>query len=170
MSKIFVTCATLHALSQELPSEPLNHGMVWTTTMKADLARDFCKLYNLRALCIRYGRTPDSIVAKLRDLNLLAYNVEDSTYRYNIPVKQQSDNQPETKLENDMTQPLNTITFLFGTDIKECTTDKLIKAIQTCQSEIATHKALPLNKFSDKRVEECKAAIDAAVAELNTRA
>lgn len=170
MSKIFTSSVIMRELSRELPSEPENHGMVWTTAMKTDLARDFCKLYNLRALCIRYGRTPDSIVAKLRDLNLLTYSVEDSTYRYNIPVKQQPDNQPETQLENDMTQPLNTVTFLFGTDIKECTTDKLIKAIQTCQSEIATHKALPLNKFSVKRVEECKTAIEAAVAELDTRA
>lgn len=170
MSKIFTSSVIMRELSRELPSEPENHGTTWTTAMKTDLARDFCKLYNLRALCIRYGRTPDSIVAKLRDLNLLTYSVEDSTYRYNIPVKQQPDNQPETQLENDMTQPLQNLTLIFGSDIKTMTEPQLIAAITKCTNEVNSFNTIPRNKWTDKRTAELQAAIEAAVAELNTRA
>jgi hypothetical protein len=170
MGKIFTTCMLLRELSRELPSEPPSHGMTWTSAMKTDLARDFCKLYNLRALCLRHGRTPDSIIAKLRDLSLLTFNIEDSSYYYNIPVKQQPDNQPETQLENDMTQPLQNLTLIFGSDIKTMTEPQLITNITRCTAEINSFSVIPRNKWTEKRAAELQAAIDAAVAELNTRA
>lgn len=174
MSRIFVSCMELRQLSQELPSEPPNHGQIWTTPMKTELARDFYKMHDLHALCTRFGRTPDSIVAKLRDLNLLRYSVENSTYLYNIPMTNkpdnQPDNQPETKLENDMTQPLNNITFLFGNDIKKCSESDLISVINKCQNEITSFSVIPRNKWTDKRTAELHDAITAAIAELDTRA
>jgi hypothetical protein len=169
MSKIFCDCSDLQVLSRELPSQPRNHGVIWSQHLKNELADDFRALHNLRSLCIKYGRTPDSIVAKLRDMNLLEYYAEDGAYRYKT-LEKQTPTQPETKLEKDMTQPLQTLTLLFGTDIKECTPDKLIKVIQQCQAEFATHNALPINAYSTKRMDELKAAIAAAVDELNTRA
>ena len=168
MSKIFCTYVQLRELTKELPSEPVNHGTIWTTAMKAALVEDFRSLYNLRTMCLRHGRTPDSIVAKLRDFSLLTYNVEDSTYRYNT-LEKQTPTQPETKLENDMTQPLQNLTLIFGSDIKTMTETQLITSITKCTAEINSFNAIPRNKWTEKRTEELKAAIDAAVAELDTR-
>lgn len=169
MDKIFCDCTQLRELARELPSEPRNHGLTWLTTGKNALAEDFRALHNLRSLCIKYGRTPDSIVAKLRDMNLLKYNVEDSTYRYNT-LEQQAPTQPEIKLENDMTQPLQTLTLIFGNDIKKCSPEDLISVITKCQNELTSLTNIPRNKWTDKRGDELKAAIAAAVDELNTRA
>jgi len=169
MERIFCDCTQLRELARELPSEPRNHGLTWLTAGKNALAEDFRALHNLRILCIKYGRTPDAIVAKLRDMNLLRYSIEDSTYRYNTP-EQQTPTQPEIKLEHTMTQPLQTLTLIFGNDIKECSPEKLITAITKCQTELASLNNIPRNKWTDKRGEELKAAIAAAVDELNTRA
>lgn len=169
MSKIFISCFDLRELSRELPSEPPNHGTTWVTAAKAELVDDFRKLYNLRALCVRHGRTPDSIVAKLRDLSLLTYSAEDSTYRYNT-LEKQTPTKPETKLENDMTQPLQNLTLIFGSDIKTMTEAQLITNITRCTAEINSFNAIPRNKWTEKRTAELNAAIDAAVSELNTRA
>lgn len=172
MSKVFCNCADLQALSRELPSQPRNHGVIWSQKLKNELAEDFRSLHNLRILCIKYGRTPDSIVAKLRDMSLLEYYAEDSSYRYNTLEKQTPTNQVNSTQEKTMSnnQPINTITYLFGNNIKECEVNDLIKAIQKCQSEIATHNALPMNAYSTKRMEELSNAIKVAVDELNTRA
>ena len=170
MSKIFVSFMEMRQLSQELPIEPANHGKIWTTSMKTELARDFYKMHDLHALCTRHGRTPDSIIAKLRDLNLLRHNVEDNTYLYNIPMTNKPDNQPETQLENDMTQPLQNLTLIFGQDIKTMTEPQLITAITKCTAEINSFSVIPRNKWTDKRTAELQDAISAAIAELDTRA
>lgn len=142
------------------------HGMPWSCEDYDKLQISVEDGFTLEAICNYLQRPAAGVIAKMRD-KYITYDILGSVYHWK---NLNQSTQPETKLENDMTQPLNTITFLFGTDIKECTTDKLIKAIQTCQNEITSFNNIPRNKWTEKRTVELNAAIDAAVAELDTRA
>lgn len=166
MSKRFANDSLIRSLSHDLPSEPHNHGRVWSTDMMQVLHSDFMKGYGLRTLCQEHGRTPDSIIAKLRTLNLIRYDPCNSVYYYDTTT----DTQPETKLENTMTQPLQNLTLIFGSDIKTMTEAQLITNITRCTAEINSFSVIPRNKWTEKRTAELNAAIDAAVAELDTRA
>jgi len=68
------------------------------------------------------------------------------------------------------TTPLQNLTLLFGNDIKECSEADLISVIVKCQNEITSFNSIPRNKWTEKRATELKTAIDAATAELDTRA
>ncbi len=152
------------------PQGRANHGARWDNEQLHELRRLWVgTTLTFPEICDTMGRSYDSILQRLCSLKLLRYNALDYSY-YHAPRAPLINLETETKLENDMTQPLQNLTLIFGEDIKACTPEKLIASITKCQSELASLNNIPRNKWTDKRGEELKAAIAAAVDELNTRA
>lgn len=147
------------------------HGLPWTPTEYAKLNELFERGESLYAVCELMQRPAAGVIAKLKGMNLITHNYATTGYDYSVlapTIKPTTLTQ-----ENDMTNksaPLNTITYLFGNDIKACSEADLISAISKCQNEITSFNNIPRNNWTAKRAVELNAAIDAAVAELDTRA
>lgn len=169
-----------HHPGHKWETEPDNHGKRWEVTDTNTLRSLFLEGAPLPTLCGHLGRTADSVLAKLRDYGMLTYDIVSHTYKYKVTVNSvyaeddlqfPKPKQPQPKkATTDMTKPLDNLTLIFGCNIKEMSEADLIKAIGKCTSEITTFVSIPANKWTAKRIKELHAAIDAAVAELDTRA
>lgn len=148
------------------------HGKIWEHSEYKEMLELFHKGHSLRLICDKLERPAAGVMSKLKTLGEVSHDNTTGVYHYtNAQPKIKPttlDSTQEKTMSNN--QPINTITYLFGNDIKACEVSDLIKAIQKCQSEIATHAALPSNAYSAKRIEELNNAVNVAVNELNTRA
>jgi hypothetical protein len=161
-----------------------NHGKLWKD---ADLEERFAQGATLEDLCKELQWSSGGILPKLKERNLLVWSESNYSYYlsgHGLRVRNSyatctapaststSTEETEMSLLNANTTkqvPTETITYLYGQPVKSATTDYLISSINRAQGEISTHKTLPENKFSAKRIAEAEAAILSAVAELNTR-
>jgi hypothetical protein len=170
MSILFCSYSNLQQVAKQLPDRPANHGLIWTADLLNGLRDDYIKGCMLHELCVKYGRTADSIIGKLSTMKLITYDQITGAYMRNVLIEPNQTSQPkkeETMSKN--TTPLQNLTLLFGNDIKECSEADLLSIIVKCQNEINSFASIPRNKWTEKRAVELKAAIDAAVAELDTR-
>ena len=151
------------------PQGRKNHGARWDAPQLLLLRRLWKSGMKFHDICEEMGRSYDSILQRLHGMKLVQYDAINYRYTYEVPDGIEESTQPETKLENDMTQPLQNLTLIFGSDIKSMTEPQLITAITKCTAEINSFNVIPRNKWTEKRTDELKAAIDAAVAELDTR-
>lgn len=147
------------------------HGLPWEKDEYQTLDDLFKLGESLTTICRVMQRPAAGVLAKLKAQGLITHNYATTGYDYAVTA---SIKKPTTSTqENDMnttSTPLHTLTLLFGKDIKECSEDTLISVITKCQNEITSFSNIPRNKWTEKRSMELKAAIDAAVAELDTRA
>jgi hypothetical protein len=166
-----------------------NHGKLWKAADLQILEERFAQGATLEDLCKELQRSSGGILPKLEERNLLVWSANNYSYylsghglrvrnNYNYATctaptpTSTSTEETEMSLLNANTSkqvPTETITYLYGQPVKSATTDYLISSLNRAQGEISTHKALPENKFSAKRIAEAEAAILLAVAELNTR-
>jgi hypothetical protein len=162
-----------------------NHGKLWKDADLEILEERFAQGATLEDLCKELQRSSGGILPRLRERNLLVWS--ESNYSYYLsgqglrvrnsyatctaPTSTSTEETEMSLLNANTTKqvPTETITYLYGQPVKSATTDYLISSINRAQGEISTHKALPENKFSAKRIAEAEAAILLAVAELNTR-
>jgi hypothetical protein len=162
-----------------------NHGKLWEVADLEILEERFAQGATLEDLCKELQRSSGGVLPKLEDRNLLVWSKSNYSYylsghglrirnAYAAGNTSTSTSTEETEMStlnaNTTKQvPTETITYLYGQPVKSATTDYLISSINRAQGEIATHKTLPENKFSAKRIAEAEASIILAVAELNTR-
>ncbi len=161
---VFCTDNTIAKIDQ---IKRTRHGLPWS-------CEDYDKLqvcvedgFTLEAMCNYLQRPAAGVIAKMRDKYLTSCN---GYYFWKNVNQPETPTQPETKLENTMTQPLQTLTLIFGNDIKKCSELDLISVIQKCKTEIDSYDNIPSNKWVANRKNALHDAINAAVEELNTRA
>lgn len=178
MSELFCSFNARLNVAKQLPEQPANHGCVWTAERLQQLREDYLAGNLLEALCVKHGRTVDSVVAKLSSLNLIRFEPVSGNYYRNPlvqgagPKNDTPQHKPTTKEETIManeTTPIQNLTLIFGQDIKNCSEANLINVIAKCQDEIRSFSTIPRNKWTDKRTTQLQEAITAAVAELDTR-
>jgi len=143
------------------------HGLPWSCDDYERLQLCVEDGLTLEGMCNYLQRPAAGVIAKMRDKYLTYCN---GYYYWKNANQSETPTQPETKLENTMTQPLQTLTLIFGNDIKKCSPEDLISVITKCQNELTSLTNIPRNKWTEKRSDELRAAITAAVDELNTRA
>lgn len=173
MSILYCTSAARQQVAKSLPATPENHGRTWTVQLLTELRNDYIKGCMLHELCVKYGRTVDSVVAKLSTMELITFDPITGSYMRSDHVQLIEPKQsPQPKKAEPMTNnttPLQNLTLLFGNDIKKCSESDLLNVIVKCQNEINSFANIPRNKWTEKRAVELKAAIEAAVTELDTR-
>lgn len=141
------------------------HGMPWSCEDYDKLQLCVEDALTLEQMCNALQRPAAGVIAKMVGKYLKRDTVRGLCCWINR-------NQPETetKLENTMTQPLQTLTLIFGNDITKCSELDLISVIQKCKTEIDSYNNIPSNKWVANRKNALHDAINAAVEELNTRA
>jgi hypothetical protein len=168
MKEFYISAYQMQQVAKELPPYPSNHGKPWTEELLGRLRKSFIQGMGFKDLCIVHGRSPDSVISKLRAVGCVEYDTETSAYLYD-PTLIDQPQEKEITMSKTST-PLQNLTLLFGNDIKECSEADLISVIAKCQAEIVSFNSIPRNKWTEKRAAELNKAIDAAVAELDTRA
>lgn len=173
MSILYCTSAARQQVAKTLPETPENHGRVWTVQLLAELRENYMNGCMLHELCTKHGRTVDSIVAKLSTMELIKFDPITGNYFRSDDLQPHDPTKfPQPKKAEPMTNnttPLQNLTLLFGNDIKKCSEPDLLNVIVKCQNEINSFANIPRNKWTEKRAVELKAAIEAAVTELDTR-
>lgn len=173
MSILYCSSAARQKVAKTLPATPENHGRVWTPQLLTELRNDYIKGCMLHELCTKYGRTVDSVVAKLSTMELITFDPITGDYMRSDHIQLiEPEQSPRPKKEEAMsnnTTPLQHLTLIFGNDIKKCSEADLINVIIKCQNEINSFANIPRNKWTGKRELDLRTAIDAAVTELNTR-
>ena len=178
MSKLFCSPTAMKNVAKQIPDTPENHGRIWTVLAMQQLRDDYINGCLLHELCVKQGRTVDSVIAKLSAQQLIEYDPCTGNYYRSstIPIVEPKNETPQAKpnekeetIMSNETTPIQNLTLIFGKDIKSCSEANLINVITKCQDEIRSFNTIPRNKWTEKRAVELKAAIDAAVAELDTR-